>query len=213
MESLPPRAERHLWLRYEGQEYTNVIIQDFKEKLSRILGRQVHMLQVLDYGALTKEMDQAINDRLRMDHTECDGKADSLREIATKADLLEYWYRISSDGDFFSMVPSYTSIRDPLRRLCHRLIAFSIFGKGEEVGASMFGGYFVARLAEHFRLITEESLRGLIVAWVAPGPERQQVAAARATLADQEIPKEGVLADPAPAQAPTTVAPAPRTVS
>ncbi|GJY21264.1 hypothetical protein Tco_0393830 [Tanacetum coccineum] len=74
MESLPPRAERHLWLRYEGQEYTDVIIQDFKEKLSRILWRQVHMLQVLDYGALTKEMDQAINDRLRMDHTEGDGK-------------------------------------------------------------------------------------------------------------------------------------------
>ncbi|GJX72573.1 hypothetical protein Tco_0309744 [Tanacetum coccineum] len=94
----------------------------------------------------------------------------------------------------------------------------------------MFGGYFVARLAEHFRWITEESLRGLIVvvcdhtlidmdelvrlhiydrlgdvwAWVAPGLERQQVVAARATLADQEIPKEGVLADPAPAHAPTT---------
>ncbi|GJY21263.1 hypothetical protein Tco_0393829 [Tanacetum coccineum] len=92
----------------------------------------------------------------------------------------------------------------------------------------MFGGYFVARLAEHFRLITEESLRGLIVVvydltlidmdelvrlriydrlgdvWAWTGPERQQVAAARATLADQEIPKEGVLAYPAPAHAPTT---------
>nr|GEV90264.1 hypothetical protein [Tanacetum cinerariifolium] len=29
------------------------------------------------------------------------------------------------------VVPSYTSIRDPLRRLCHRLIVLSISGKGQ----------------------------------------------------------------------------------
>ncbi|GJZ22911.1 hypothetical protein Tco_0559950 [Tanacetum coccineum] len=36
---------------------------------------------------------------------------------------------IASDGDFLEMVPSYTSIRNPLRRLCHRLIAVSIFDR------------------------------------------------------------------------------------
>ncbi|GKA05196.1 hypothetical protein Tco_0684316 [Tanacetum coccineum] len=57
--------------------------------------------------------------------------ADSLREIATKADVSGYWSRIASDGNFLEMVPSYTSIRDPLRRLCHKMIAVSISGRGQ----------------------------------------------------------------------------------
>ncbi|GKB31885.1 hypothetical protein Tco_0871286 [Tanacetum coccineum] len=55
----------------------------------------------------------------------------SLREIATKGDLSSYWSRIASDGDFSETVPSYTSSRDPLRRLCHRLIAVSISVRGQ----------------------------------------------------------------------------------
>ncbi|GKB44625.1 hypothetical protein Tco_0889567, partial [Tanacetum coccineum] len=55
---------------------------------------------------------------------------DSSREIATKADLSDYLSRITSDGDFLGAVPSYTSIWDPLRRPCHRLITFSISGRG-----------------------------------------------------------------------------------
>nr|GEX39382.1 hypothetical protein [Tanacetum cinerariifolium] len=38
---------------------------------------------------------------------------------------------IASDGDFLGPISSYTSIRDPLRRLCHQLIAFNIFGRGQ----------------------------------------------------------------------------------
>nr|GFA05248.1 hypothetical protein [Tanacetum cinerariifolium] len=65
--------------------------------------------------------------------------------------------------DTYGLVPFYTSIRDPLRRLCHRLIAFSISrrGRAPEKGARMSGEHFVARLAEHFGLITKESLQGL----------------------------------------------------
>ncbi|GJS11364.1 hypothetical protein Tco_0368160 [Tanacetum coccineum] len=39
-------------------------------------------------------------------------------------------------------------------------------------------------------------------AWVAPGLERLQVAVAEAAKDDQEIPQEGVQADPTPVQAP-----------
>nr|GEY08207.1 hypothetical protein [Tanacetum cinerariifolium] len=53
------------------------------------------------------------------------------RKIATKADLRDYWTWISSVSDFLIEVSSYTAIRDPLRRLCHRLIAFSISGRGQ----------------------------------------------------------------------------------
>ncbi|GKG54123.1 hypothetical protein Tco_0557646, partial [Tanacetum coccineum] len=38
---------------------------------------------------------------------------------------------ISSAGDFLSIMPSYTLIMEPLRRLCHRLITFSIAGRGQ----------------------------------------------------------------------------------
>nr|GEU60997.1 retrovirus-related Pol polyprotein from transposon TNT 1-94 [Tanacetum cinerariifolium] len=87
----------------------------------------------------------------------------SLRDIATKGDLSGYWSKIAYNGDFLEAVPSYTSIRDPLRRLCHRLIAMSISGKGQTLekaegrkhGARMLGGHFVRRLVEHSGLVTK----------------------------------------------------------
>ncbi|GJW47033.1 hypothetical protein Tco_0078679 [Tanacetum coccineum] len=39
--------------------------------------------------------------------------------------------RISSAGDFLGTTPSYTAIRDPILRLCHRLIACSIVGRSQ----------------------------------------------------------------------------------
>ncbi|GJX91727.1 hypothetical protein Tco_0345053 [Tanacetum coccineum] len=47
-------------------------------------------------------------------------------EVADKGDLSTYLTGISFNGDCLGIVPSYTSIKDPLIRLCHRLIAFSI---------------------------------------------------------------------------------------
>ncbi|GJV60305.1 hypothetical protein Tco_1466405 [Tanacetum coccineum] len=128
---------------------------------------------------------------------------------------------ISSAGDFLGTTPSYTLIRDPILRLCHRLIACSIVGRsqapekvtvtdlfylrGMDV-SSVNVPYLLARLAEHFGLLTAEILGGLTViaielpiidmiklvrlqictqfddtwAWVAMGPERQPVVAAGA---------------------------------
>nr|GEX33904.1 hypothetical protein [Tanacetum cinerariifolium] len=118
MAQLPPRDQRHPWLLYEGQEYTDEVIQDFKERLGRIFTRQVHWLYVLDLGALTKEMGQAITNRHRMGHIKADGQrqfilalglhtvkemaingfraywAESSRVIAYKADLSDYWTEI-----------------------------------------------------------------------------------------------------------------------
>ncbi|GKE53236.1 hypothetical protein Tco_1488392, partial [Tanacetum coccineum] len=86
-------------------------------------------------------------------------------------------------------------------------------------GARMSGGHFIARLGVHFRVITEESLRtlnvevrgltminieelvrlrihdrlGVVVTWVAMGPERQQVrAVAGATHVHPEVAEEHV---------------------
>ncbi|GJU73922.1 hypothetical protein Tco_1265327 [Tanacetum coccineum] len=120
----------------------------------------------------------------------------SARRIPDKGDLRDYWIRISSAGDFLGTTPSYTFIRDPMLRLCHRLIACTIIGRsqapkkvtvtslfylrgmdvgsvnvpyllarylrlfasGGKQGALISGGQYVARLAEHFGLLTEERL-------------------------------------------------------
>ncbi|GKE70433.1 hypothetical protein Tco_1528505 [Tanacetum coccineum] len=192
----------------------------------------------------------------------------SERVIPDKGDLSDYWIEISSARDFLRGAPSYTYIRDPVQRLCHRLISYSISRRGHALekvtatdllylcsmdrgaanvpyllaqylfkhaegmksGASLSGGDFIGRLAHHFGLVSDDGLRGLSVvarelplidigelvklkicmeigddwAWVAPGPKRQEIAAAGApkTVEDAPAVNEGAQADPAPVQAP-----------
>ncbi|GKF13660.1 hypothetical protein Tco_0055122, partial [Tanacetum coccineum] len=57
--------------------------------------------------------------------------AGSDRSIPDKGDLRDYWLEISSDRDFLGPAPFYVLIRDPVRRLCHRMIAYSISGRGQ----------------------------------------------------------------------------------
>ncbi|GJU91672.1 hypothetical protein Tco_1304095 [Tanacetum coccineum] len=88
------------------------------------------------------------------------GGVRSVRRIPDKGDLRDDWIRISSTGDFLGTTPFYTLIRDPMLRLCHRLIAFSIAGRSQAPEK------YVARLAEHFGLLAEERLQDLTV--IAP---------------------------------------------
>ncbi|GJT73589.1 hypothetical protein Tco_1032875 [Tanacetum coccineum] len=116
------------------------------------------------------------------------------------AEARDYWMEISSGKDFLGSTPSYVLIRDPMRRLYHRMIAYSI--SGHFIGA--FFGYA-------FGLVSDEGLRGLQVVtrelplidlhelgrlnictrygetwtWVAHGLERQQAAAAGVVEADE----------------------------
>ncbi|GJX96130.1 hypothetical protein Tco_0351928 [Tanacetum coccineum] len=147
--------------------------------------------------------------------------------IPDKGDLRDYWMEISSDGDFLGDAPSYVFIRDPMRRLCHRMIACSISGRGQAPEKYLFrhaegrksrawllGSHFIGRLSAHFGLVGDQGLRGLSVvvselpvidlhelarlnicsrfgdtlAWVAPGPERQQAAVAGASRAAKDAP-------------------------
>ncbi|GKB55836.1 hypothetical protein Tco_0912022, partial [Tanacetum coccineum] len=57
--------------------------------------------------------------------------AGSARQVPDKGDLRDYWMGISSAGDFLGTAPLYTLIRDPIMRLCHRLIACSITGRSQ----------------------------------------------------------------------------------
>nr|GEU95371.1 hypothetical protein [Tanacetum cinerariifolium] len=173
---------RHIWLRYEDPQYTNVIVMDYESRLSGIFTRQVNRFTDIKLGldvvGLHTSEEMA---------TKGFGAywAGSLREIATKADLRDYWTVISSIGDFLTGVPFYTAIRNPLRKLCHHLIAFNISKRGQEPkkGFMMSGGHFIGRLAEHFRLLTKERLTGLTV--VIPDLtriDRDELAAAAGVL-------------------------------
>ncbi|GJT68466.1 hypothetical protein Tco_1019946 [Tanacetum coccineum] len=57
--------------------------------------------------------------------------SESERMIPGKGDLHDYWRGISTDGDFLGPPPSYTLIRDPVLRLCHRMMAHSIAGRSQ----------------------------------------------------------------------------------
>ncbi|GJR55645.1 hypothetical protein Tco_1406166 [Tanacetum coccineum] len=109
------------------------------------------------------------------------------------------------------------------------------FAAGRKIGAHISGGQFVARLAEHFGLLTAEILGVLTVipcklsiidmaelvrlqicmevddtwAWVAMEPERQPNAMAGAPRVAQDAPAidEGGQADLTPIQAPPPPAP------
>ncbi|GKB94216.1 hypothetical protein Tco_0980353, partial [Tanacetum coccineum] len=110
---------------------------------------------------------------------------------------------------------------DPVRRLCHRMISCSIFGRGQvpekvtgmlggrKSGARLSRGYFIGRLAAHFGLRLGDTW-----AWVAPGPERQPNDAAGAPEAARDVPAvdEGPSADLAPMHAPRPPHAAPRTM-
>ncbi|GKF07739.1 hypothetical protein Tco_0041963 [Tanacetum coccineum] len=109
--------------------------------------------------------------------------------------------------------------------------------EGRKSGARLSRGHLIGRLAHHFVLVSDDGLKGLSIvacelplidmgelvklnicieigddwAWVAPGPERQQVAAAGTPGAAEDVSTvdEGVQADPTPMQAPQQQPPPP----
>nr|GFA15979.1 hypothetical protein [Tanacetum cinerariifolium] len=103
-------------------------------------------------------------------------EAKSARQIPDKGDLRDYWIGISSAGDFLGTASSYTSIRDPILSLCHRLIACSIAGRSQAPEK----------------------------AWVASRPERQPDATAGAPgdAKDGPVADEDAPAIPTSIQAP-----------
>nr|GEV17858.1 hypothetical protein [Tanacetum cinerariifolium] len=113
----------------------------------------------------------------------------SERVIPDKGDHSDYWIEISFDRDFLRAAPSYTYIRDPVRRLCHMtpekvtttdlfyllsmdqgayLLAQYLFNhaEGRKSSAMLLGGHFIRRLAHHFGQGAE---RQPVTAAAAPG--------------------------------------------
>ncbi|GKE83946.1 hypothetical protein Tco_1557688, partial [Tanacetum coccineum] len=220
--ALPPREQRHGFLRYEGLEYPDTDIVDFEGRLARIHIREVHRVLVFDFGGLLDLMAQGLTARMTMEHHDEAGAILDLDTLGTLqfqlggARRCMSWRQfilalglhteeeMQTAGDFLGTTPSYTAIRDPILRLCHRLIACSIFARSQapekvivtdlfylrgmdvgsvnvpyllarylrlfaarrKSGAHISRGQFVARLANHFGLLTAEILGGLTI--IAP---------------------------------------------
>ncbi|GKE26172.1 hypothetical protein Tco_1441556, partial [Tanacetum coccineum] len=128
--------------------YTDADIVDFETRLAMIYRREVHRVQVFYFRGLPDLMAEGLSARMLMEHRDAQGVtlglhtveemesvgfgaywAESARHIPDKGDLRDYWIGVSSAGDFLGTALSYTSIRDSILRLCHRLIACSIAGR------------------------------------------------------------------------------------
>ncbi|GKC11639.1 hypothetical protein Tco_1008421 [Tanacetum coccineum] len=194
MAPLPPKDQRHPWLRYQVEGYTEEIVHNFKQRLETIFGRPVNRVHVLDFAGLTEEIMQTLADRLMMAYTGDEGHGlftshawrilFEIRGPLVREFMLEFFStcRMSdtelrldeADTLCFQLgaAPSYGYIRDPVRRLCHKMITYSISGRGQALekhtkgrknGARLSRGHFIRRLAAHFGLVSDEGLLGLIV--------------------------------------------------
>ncbi|GJT79905.1 hypothetical protein Tco_1054247 [Tanacetum coccineum] len=85
-------------------------------------------------------MAEGLSAKMLMEHRDAQGQSmftsrawrtESARRIPDKGDLRDYWIGISSAGDFLGTSPSYTLIKDPMLRLCHRLITCSIVERSQ----------------------------------------------------------------------------------
>ncbi|GKB67620.1 hypothetical protein Tco_0929032 [Tanacetum coccineum] len=66
--ALPLHDQRHQYLRYEGLQYTYADILDFESRLTKIYRREVHSLQVFNFGGLPDLMDEGLSARMLMEH-------------------------------------------------------------------------------------------------------------------------------------------------
>ncbi|GJS12488.1 hypothetical protein Tco_0406960 [Tanacetum coccineum] len=167
-----------MYLRFEGLEYIDADIMDFKEILSRIYGREVHRVYVFDFGGLTDLMDEGLSNRMLMEHMF------QLGGVRRHMSWREFILGISSAGDFLGTTSSYTSIRDLMLRLCHKMIAYNIARRSQAPETEICfreeaGGHNSWR-SVYFKELDDTW------ACVALGLERQQVVAAGAPEAAKD---------------------------
>nr|GEV33025.1 hypothetical protein [Tanacetum cinerariifolium] len=71
--ALLPRDQRYQYLRYEVLRYSDAHIVDFKARLARIYMREVHRVQVFNFGGLLNLMADELSARMLMEHRDAQG--------------------------------------------------------------------------------------------------------------------------------------------
>ncbi|GKE00937.1 hypothetical protein Tco_1388920 [Tanacetum coccineum] len=150
MEPLPLREQRHLFLRYQGLEYTDEDIADFEERLERIYSREIHMVHVVDFQGMPELMRDGLFARMVIEHRDDAGVVEFLSTLRFGEVLLD----LDAPGrrwsppiflDFLGPPLSYTLIRDLMLRLCHRMMAHSIARRSQAPEKVTVTGLFYLR--------------------------------------------------------------------
>ncbi|GJZ19956.1 reverse transcriptase domain-containing protein [Tanacetum coccineum] len=135
---LPPHEQRYRFLRYEGLEYTDSDIAEFKSMMAMehrdeagvvVFTSQAWGRLFSTRGPMVWDLILKFLSTLRFgEEMESLGfiRYWSERMIPGKGDLHDYWRDILTDEDFLGPLPSYTLIRDPILRLCHQMMAYNI---------------------------------------------------------------------------------------
>ncbi|GJV17828.1 TraB domain-containing protein [Tanacetum coccineum] len=176
--TLPPRKQRHQFLRYEGLEYSNADIANFEARLARIYKREVHRVPVFDFGGLPYLMAEGLSAKMLMEHRDDQGLGRARRRISWREFILALGLHTDEEMQTTGFTPSYTMIRDPILRMYHILIAYSIAGRIQAPEKVTVTYLFYLRgmdvdsvnipylLVRYLRLLTAEILGGLMV--IAP---------------------------------------------
>ncbi|GJS68240.1 hypothetical protein Tco_0682805 [Tanacetum coccineum] len=117
-------------------------IADFEERLERIYSREIHRVQVVDFLGMLELMKDGLFARMVMEHRDDAGRA--RRRLSWRQFILALGLHIGevmqspgfsrdilTDGDFLGPPPFYTLIREPVLRLCHRMMAHNIAGRSQ----------------------------------------------------------------------------------
>ncbi|GKE97961.1 hypothetical protein Tco_0021312 [Tanacetum coccineum] len=78
---LPPRDQRHQYLRFEGLQYTEGDIADFETRLARIYRREVHRVQVFNFGGLLDLIAEGLSTKIPMEHMDAQGQSHFRRHL------------------------------------------------------------------------------------------------------------------------------------
>ncbi|GJV24533.1 hypothetical protein Tco_1377228 [Tanacetum coccineum] len=206
MTSLPPREQRHPFLRYQGLEYTDADIAEFEERLERItVGRYIRgplirelileFLSTLRFGEVLLDLDAPGTIQFQL------GRA--RRRLSWRQFILALGLHTGEEMESSGLDVRSVNIPYLLARYLRR------FAAGRKNGDHMFGSMVIT---PEIPIIDMGELVRLQIcmevddtwAWVAIGPERQPDAVAGAPGLAQDAPiiDEGGQADPAPVQAP-----------
>ncbi|GJY10546.1 hypothetical protein Tco_0378731 [Tanacetum coccineum] len=106
-------------------------IVDFKMRLARIYKREVHRVLVFDFGGLPDLMAEGLSARMLMEHRDAQGLGGARHRLSWRQFIVALGLHMGEEmespaGYFLGTTLSYTSIRNLILRLCHRLIACSI---------------------------------------------------------------------------------------
>nr|GFA20096.1 hypothetical protein [Tanacetum cinerariifolium] len=140
---LPPRVQRHSWLRYQVEGFYEVDQRDKGTLADRLrmvyIGDEGHALFTSYAWRRLFEIRGSLFSLALGLHIAKEMEEDgfeaywlgSTRDILDKRYLMDYWTEISFDKDFLRPAPSYIYIRNIVRRLCYKLISCSISGRGQ----------------------------------------------------------------------------------